>query len=96
VTKEAAFMLDRVRQLVRSASEDKVSLTPRSEKAIQMAGLEARQLGHGYADTEHLLLGLLRESEGEPEGVAAQVLADLGVNYEEVRRRVSEVHGTDG
>jgi hypothetical protein len=87
--KEAAFMLGRVRQLVRSNGEDEVPLTPRSEKAIQMASLEARQLGHDHVDTEHLLLGLLRESED----VAACVLGDLGVDYEEVRRRVSETRG---
>jgi ATP-dependent Clp protease ATP-binding subunit ClpC len=52
--------------------------------------VEARQLGHDYADTEHLLLGLVRESEG----VAARVLADLGVSYEEVQRRVAEAGST--
>lgn len=83
-------MLDRVRQLVGSAGEDEVSLTPRSEKAIQMASLEARQLGSDRVDTEHVLLGLVRESEG----VAARVLAELGVSYEEVRRRVAETRGT--
>ena len=67
-------MLGRVWQLVRSAGEDEVSLALRSEKAIQMASLEARQLGHIHIDTEHLLLWLIRESEG----VADRVLADLG------------------
>ena len=78
-------MLDRIRRLVETTGEGEVSLTPRSGKAIQLAVLEARQLGHDRADTEHLLLGLARD----PEGVAARVLSDLGVNYEEVLRRVS-------
>lgn len=56
-----------------------------------MACLEARQLGHDYVDTEHLLLGLSRE----PEGGAARVLSDLGVSYEEIRRRISETPATD-
>jgi ATP-dependent Clp protease ATP-binding subunit ClpC len=56
-----------------------------------MACLEARQLGDHYADTEHLLLGLVRESEGG----AAQVLADLGVSYEEVQRRIERARGTN-
>lgn len=84
-------MLDRIRHLVGSTGEGEVSLTPRSEKAIQMATLEARQLDHDRVDTEHLLLALARE----PEGVAARVLADLGVGYEEVLRRVLETRATD-
>jgi ATP-dependent Clp protease ATP-binding subunit ClpC len=56
-----------------------------------MARLQVRQPGHAYVDTEHLLLGLMRE----PEGVAARVLAGLGMSYEEVRPRVSEARGTD-
>ena len=79
-------MLSRRRRL----REEEVSLTPRSEKVVQMARLEARQLGHDHADTEHLLLGLVRESEG----VGARVLADLGVSYEEVQRRVAEAGST--
>ena len=57
-------MLRRIRQLTRTTGEGEVSLTPRSEKVIQMACLEARQLDHDYVDTEHLLLGSSRESEG--------------------------------
>jgi ATP-dependent Clp protease ATP-binding subunit ClpC len=82
---------DRIRQLTRTTGEGEVSLTPRSEKAIQLAVLEARQLGHDLADTEHLLLGLSRETEGG----AARILSDLGVGYEDVRRRVSEPRAAD-
>ena len=83
-------MLDRIRRLVETTGEGEVSLTPRSEKAVQLAVREARQLGDDCAETEHLLLGLARE----PEGGAARVLADLGVSYEEVLRRVSEARST--
>ena len=89
-------MFRRLRQLAKRATEGEVYLTPRFEKVVQMACQEARQLDDHYAETEHLLLGLVRESEGvarESEGVAAQVLADLGVSYEEVRRRVLEERG---
>jgi ATP-dependent Clp protease ATP-binding subunit ClpC len=79
-------MLRRVRRLIETTGENEVSLTPRSEKALQMACLEARQLDHGQVDTEHLLLGLSRD----PEGGAARILSDLGVGYEDVRRRISE------
>lgn len=57
-------MLRRIRQLTRTTGEGEVSLTPRSEKVVQMACLEARQLDRYYVDTEHLLLGLAREPEG--------------------------------
>ena len=84
-------MLRRIRHLTRTTGEGEVSLTPRSEKVIQMACLEARQLDRYYVDTEHLLLGLGRE----PEGGAARKLSDLGVSYEDVRRRISETRDTD-
>ncbi len=84
-------MLGRVRRLIETTGENEVSLTPRSEKALQMACLEARQLGHDYVDTKHLLLGLSRE----PEGGAARVFSDVGVSYEEIRRRISETPATD-
>ncbi len=77
-------MLRRIRQLTRTTGE--VSLASRSEKAIQMACLEARQLGHNSVNTEHLLLGLSRDSEGG----AARILSELGVGYEDIRRRMSE------
>ena len=85
-------MLRRIRQLTRTTGEGEVSLASRSEKAIQMACLEAGQLGHDSVDTEHLLLGLSRESEGG----AARILSDLGVGYEEIRRRIPETRATDG
>ena len=85
-------MLRRIRQLTRTTGEGEVSLTPRSEKVIQMACLEAWQLDRYYVDTEHLLLGLARE----PEGGAARILSDLGVGYEEIRRRIPETRATDG
>jgi ATP-dependent Clp protease ATP-binding subunit ClpA len=88
---EAVRVLRRIRQLTRTTGEGEVSLTPRSEKVIQMACLKARQLDLYYVDTEHLLLGLARE----PEGGAARILADLGVGYEEIRRRISETPATD-
>jgi ATP-dependent Clp protease ATP-binding subunit ClpA len=58
--------------------------SPRAKKVIEFAIEEARNLNHDYVGTEHLLLGLLREQEG----VAAQVLMDLGVRLAEVREEV--------
>ncbi|MEK7744133.1 MAG: ATP-dependent Clp protease ATP-binding subunit, partial [Elusimicrobiota bacterium] len=61
--------------------------TPRTKKVLDYAWEEARSLGHNYVGTEHLLLGLLRENEG----VAAQVLLNLGLKLEDVRERVLEM-----
>ena len=58
--------------------------TPRAKKVIEYAIDESRGLDHDYVGTEHLLLGLLREHEG----VAAQVLMNLGLKLEEVREEV--------
>jgi ATP-dependent Clp protease ATP-binding subunit ClpC len=64
-------------------------LTPRTKKAIEYAIDEARLLGHDYVGTEHLLLGLVRESEG----VAAQVLMNLGLNLKVIRAEVLNLLG---
>ncbi len=61
--------------------------TPRAKKVLEYSIAEARNLNHNYVGTEHLLLGLLRVEEG----VAAQVLAKLGIKIEDVRARVLEV-----
>ena len=58
-----------------------IGLTPRAKKVIELAVDEARRLNHHYIGTEHLLLGLVRESEG----IAAGVLASLGVDLHKVR-----------
>ncbi|MFC1452915.1 ATP-dependent Clp protease ATP-binding subunit, partial [Verrucomicrobiota bacterium] len=58
--------------------------TPRSKKVLQLAMAEAQALNHTYVGTEHILLGLLHEGEG----VAAQVLRNLGVDLEGARVQV--------
>ncbi len=71
----------------------RLPLTPRARKVIEYATEEARNLNHNYIGTEHLLLGLLREQEG----VAAQVLMNLGLKLEEVREEVLNLlgHGSE-
>ena len=64
-----------------------IGLTPRAKKVIELAVDEARRLNHHYIGTEHLLLGLVREGEG----IAAGVLASLGVNLEKVRTQTIQV-----
>ena len=77
-----------VEKLVKSGPDmvtmGKLPQTPRAKKVIEYAIEEARNLNHNYVGTEHLLLGLLREHDG----VAAQVLMNLGLKLEEVREEV--------
>lgn len=61
-----------------------IGITPRSKKVLGLAQNEALKWGVNYVGTEHILLGLIREGEG----VAAQVLLDLGVNPDKVRKQV--------
>ena len=68
-------------------STGETGLTPRAKRVIELAIDEARQLGHNYIGTEHLLLGLLREGEG----VAAGVLDSLGVTLERARAATAQV-----
>ena len=63
--------------------------TPRAKKVLEYAVEEARALNHNYVGSEHLLLGLLRESEA----VAAQVLMNMGLKLEEVRDEVLDLLG---
>ena len=70
---------------------DKLPQTSRAKKVIEYAMEEAKNLNHNYVGTEHLLLGLLREQEG----VAAQVLMNLGLKLEDVREEVLNLLGHD-
>jgi len=65
--------------------------TPRAKKVLELSLEEASNLGHTYIGTEHLLLGLIRESEG----IAAQVLRNLKVKVEDVREEVLELLGAE-
>ncbi len=63
---------------------DKLPLTPRSKKVIEHAITNARELNHNYVGTEHLLLGLL----SEPDGIACQVLTEIGVSLDKVKAEI--------
>ncbi|MFH0826518.1 MAG: ATP-dependent Clp protease ATP-binding subunit [Candidatus Omnitrophota bacterium] len=67
-----------------------IPFTPRAKKALELAAEEARALGHNYIGTEHLLLGLIREGEG----IASQVLLNLGMDLNTVRNEVMELLGS--
>jgi RNA polymerase sigma factor (sigma-70 family) len=85
--------LDRVRaavepELTRGAGAvtvgEEPQLTPEGKRVVDLADEEARRLCHTYIGTEHLLLGMIREGEG----LAARVLAKLGVDLERVRGEI--------
>jgi len=65
-------------------SPSEITLSPRTKKVIELAVDEARKLGHSHVGTEHLLLGIVRESQG----VAYGVLESLGIGLEKVRHQV--------
>lgn len=83
-----------VEKLVQSGPSTMVSgdipFTPKAKKVIELAMEEARSLGHNYIGTEHLLLGLIREGEG----VASQVLMNLGLDLNRVRNEVITLLGS--
>jgi ATP-dependent Clp protease ATP-binding subunit ClpC len=66
-----------------------IPFTPRAKRVLELSWDEARQLGHNYIGTEHLLLGLIREGEG----VAARVLENLGIDLGKVRSNVIRMLG---
>ncbi|MFA5524348.1 MAG: ATP-dependent Clp protease ATP-binding subunit [Tissierellales bacterium] len=58
--------------------------TPRTKRVFELSFIEARDLGHNYMGTEHLLLGLIKETEG----VAAVILKGMGIDLDKVREEV--------
>jgi len=67
-----------------------IPFTPKAKKVIELSMEEARSLGHNYIGTEHLLLGLIREGEG----VASQVLLNMGLDLDKVRMEVMNLLGS--
>jgi ATP-dependent Clp protease ATP-binding subunit ClpA len=90
---ELRMVRKQVDSLIRHGAEEvatgKLPQTPRAKRVIECAIEEARRLGHNYVGTEHLLLGLLRETDG----VAAHALQGLGLKLQDVREEVMNVLG---
>ncbi len=97
VLKSLGLELNQIRleieKLVQAGSNTVISgdipFTPQAKKAIELAMDEANSLGHNYIGTEHLLLGLIREGEG----IAAQVLFNMGLDANRVRETVLDLLG---
>jgi len=89
--------LDAIRQAVESTvahsggslTIGEIPFTANARRVLELSVDEARQMGHNYVGTEHLLLGLIREGEG----VAAKVLMDMGVDRKKVREETLKLLG---
>jgi len=95
--KNSGIDLARVRQEVEKAVGrgqvasflGQVPVTVRAKRTLQLAAEEARQLGHDYLGTEHLLLGLTRDKES----LGAQILISLGVDLDQLRQEIINLVG---
>jgi ATP-dependent Clp protease ATP-binding subunit ClpC len=79
-------MVERITGPGRRTPFSKIDLTPRTKRVIELAVEEARRMGHHYIGTEHLLLGLVRQGDG----VAMDILRQLGVSSEQIRREMAK------
>lgn len=64
--------------------KNEIPLTPRTKRLLELSLLESRNLGHNYITPEHILLALIRESEG----VAYTILSNLGADFEKLRKEI--------
>jgi ATP-dependent Clp protease ATP-binding subunit ClpA len=88
----ADFVRDTIRQATPPENRGvEPKLTRGAKRVLELASDEARRMRHNYIGTEHLLLALLRERDG----LAAEILLDVGLNLEDVRNQVMGYLGTD-
>ena len=93
VLRELGLEIERVREMVERLNvagekgSGKIDLSPGVQQVLEYAIEEARRMGHHYIGTEHLLLGLLRSTEG----LATSVLRKMGVTAEQIRRQTRRV-----
>lgn len=67
-----------------------VPFTPNSKKVLELAVEEARNMGHNYIGTEHLLLGLIKKEES----IGAKILAKFGVTLEKAKEEIAKILGS--
>ena len=79
-------LLSHIETMISEGTQDSVNigLTPRAKQILQLAFQEARELGHNYIGTEHLLLGIIREAEG----LGYQILKKYGITHPQARQAV--------
>ena len=90
---EPDAVLEQIERAVEPGSAENPSgelpMTPRAHRALRSAWEQAQQMGQDFVGTEHVLLGLL----ADPEGLAGQVLNELGVDFDQVASRIHELFG---
>jgi len=87
---EEEKVIDEIMQLIGKGENRQISeaaFTPRSKKVLELASQEANQLKSNYIDTEHILLGLIKESSG----IAIRILIDLGVNLDNLYSEIVKI-----
>jgi len=72
---------------VKNRQINEASFTPRSKKVLELASQEANQLKSNTIDTEHILLGLIKESSG----IAVRILIDLGVSLDNLYSEIMKI-----
>ncbi len=87
--KEARYEIEKIIGRGSGFLPPEIPFTPRVKRIFETALNEARQLGHNYIGTEHILLGLIQDDEG----VAAKVLHNLGIDRARVRTQVIRAVG---
>src|SRR5512145_2889907 len=80
-------LVERMTRATSRTTTTNLDLSPGTKRVLELAVDEARRMGHHYIGTEHLLLGLVRQSDG----VAIDVLKRLGISPEEIRRQTRRV-----
>ncbi len=66
--------------------------TSRAKKVLELSMSEAREMGHGYLDDKHLILGLMREEKG----IAAQILSEGGLTHDALRKELARLYASGG
>ncbi|MCI8350775.1 MAG: ATP-dependent Clp protease ATP-binding subunit [Oscillospiraceae bacterium] len=91
---EAGQIAEKLRATVGTAAPTNLTpgdFTPRSKRILEMALLEARNLGHSYVGTEHILMAILKEGDS----YAVRFLGELGVNISQVYENCAGLLGKD-
>lgn len=81
--------VERITPKGEKAVQQGISYTPRAKRVVELSIEESQNLGHNYVGTEHIMLGLVREAEG----IAAQVLGNMGIDLKRARKEVIQLLG---
>jgi Clp amino terminal domain, pathogenicity island component len=89
-----AVVRQRIQEIIglgQTSAAGELGVTPRTKRTLETARKEARRLGHRCANSEHLLLALSRQRDG----VAVEILRDLGLGERDVRDKLADLLATE-